>query len=584
MGYAHDSDHDSQDPGPLPPALAAYTEYEVVRKLGRGGMGVVYLARNRLTDRFEALKLWAGSDRGDEFLREVQAAARLAHPNIVAVHSARFVLDTLVLAMEYVDGYDLARLVAVCGPPPVPAACELVRQAALGLQHAHDAGVVHRDVKPGNLILSHGGQPTVKVLDFGLARAGADEVEAPAGTPAFAAPEQFTDPRRVDARSDVYALGCTLHFLLTGDPPFPAESRREVLRRHREDTPPRPDAARPGVPAEVAALVERMLAKEPDARPQSAAEVARVLARYAEAGGSVRDWAGAPPDRTETLARVPGDTSTLGTAGMSLSPTLNLRVLPGRGAPQKRMRRAGLAAGLLAACLCAGWASRGDRPAPEPPGAPPTVVVGIPAGPVPLFDGRSLAGWVVDGGDAGEWRVENEAIVTTGTANGARTWLLSAREYGDVRVRFNYRLEPGGNSGFAFRAVPGECPVLTAGRPTPAPYHQQVEISDDTSPRWARFPTGQVNGAGTSAGPALKPQRRGRFRPSGEWNQMEVEFRGQGIRVRVNGEEILTDDLDRLIGMGSPYPALYRPRGRIGFQQHFKTAEFRNVTIEELGS
>jgi tRNA A-37 threonylcarbamoyl transferase component Bud32 len=580
MSSAHDSDHDRHHPGPLPPALAAYTEYEVIRKLGRGGMGVVYLARNRLMDRFEALKLRAGSGRGEEFLREVQAAARLAHPNIVAVYSARFVLDTLVLAMEYVDGYDLARLVAVCGPPSVPAACELVRQAALGLQHAHDAGVVHRDVKPANLILSRAGRPAVKVLDFGLAWAGHDDGEVSAGTPAYAAPEQFTDPRRVDTRSDVYALGGTLYFLLTGGPPFPGETGTEVLRRHRQDAPPRPDTVRPGVPAEVATLIGRMLAKDPAARPPSAAEVARVLDRYAGAGDSVRDWVGPLPDRAETVARVPGETSTLGEGGLSLSPTVNLRASAGRGAPLRRLR-AGLVVGLLVGCLCTGSASRGDRPAPDLPGMP--AAGAVPAGPVPLFDGRSLAGWVVDGGDAGEWRIENGAIVTTGTPNGPRTWLLSAREYGDVRVRFEYRLEPGGNSGFVLRAVPGECPVLAPGRPTPAPYHQQVEISDDASPKWARFPTGQVNGAATSTGPALKPQHRARVRPSGEWNRMEVELRGQGIRVRVNGEDVLADNLDRLIGLGSPYPALRRPRGRIGFQQHLKTAEFRNIAIEELG-
>src|SRR5581483_11376049 len=141
MSHDRGPDPDRPDPGPLPPALAAYTEYEVVRELGRGGMGVVYLARNRLMDRFEALKLRAGTGHGEALLREVQAAARLAHPNIVAMYSARVVLDTLVLAMEYVDGCDLARLVAGHGPLPVRLACEVVRQAALGLQHAHDAGV-----------------------------------------------------------------------------------------------------------------------------------------------------------------------------------------------------------------------------------------------------------------------------------------------------------------------------------------------------------------------------------------------------------------------------------------------------------
>jgi hypothetical protein len=234
---------------------------------------------------------------------------------------------------------------------------------------------------------------------------------------------------------------------------------------------------------------------------------------------------------------------------------------------------------VVAAGLCAGWASLGDaQTRDEAPAVPPTA----PAGPVPLFDGRSLAGWIVDGGDPGEWRVEDGTLVTTGTKNGPRTWLLSAHQYGDFRVRFEYRLEPGGNSGFVFRAIPGECPVLTAGgKPTPGPYHQQIELSDDLSPRWANLPTGQVNGAAVSTGPALKPHRTGRTAPPGEWTRMEVELRGQKVRVSVNGEEVLADDLNRLVAMGSTFPGLYRTRGRVGFQQQAKTVAFRNITIEE---
>lgn len=576
---SHD-DEPGPDPPALPSVLAAYTEYEVLRVLGRGGMGVVYLARNRLTDRLEALKLRAGPARGEDFLHEVQAAARLSHPNIVAVHSARIVLGTLVLAMEYVDGCDLARLVAGHGPLPAAEACELIRQAALGVQHANDAGVIHRDIKPGNLILSHAtGRPVVKVLDFGIARDGAGANDSATGTPAFAAPEQFIDPARVDARADVYALGGTLYFLLTGDRPFAADTGPELIRRHREDPPPRPDAVRPEVPVGVADLVERMLSKPPDDRPGSAAEVARLLARYAEPGESLGSWAGFRPESAETFTRI-GVQTPAGIGDTSLIPTVELREFSPRRVATRRRIGAGVAAVVVAVGLCAGWASLGDAQAPADaptlPATPPA-----PAGPVPLFDGHSLAGWVIDGGDPGEWRVEDGTLVTTGTKHGPRTWLLSEREYGDFRVRFEYRLEAGGNSGFAFRAVPGECPALTpGGKPSPGPYHQQIELSDDLSPRWANIPTGQVNGAAVSTGPALKPRRTGRPRPPGEWNRMEVEFRGQQVRVRVNGEDILADDLNRLIGMGSAYPALYRTRGRIGFQQQVKTVAFRNISVE----
>jgi hypothetical protein len=564
----------------LPPALAAYAEYEVVRPLGRGGMGLVYLARNRLMGRLEALKLRADPGPEADFLREIQAVARLAHPNIVTVYSARVVLGAMVLAMEYVDGCDLGRLVGRWGRLPVTSACELIRQAAVGLQHAHDAGVVHRDVKPSNLILSRvGGPAALKVLDFGIALAGDPAAHAVlVGTPAFAAPEQFAVPEVADARSDVYALGGTLYYLLAGHPLFPPGNALELRQRHRDEAPPRLDAVRPGVPAGLADLVARMLAKTPADRPQTASEVARRLAEFTAPGTPV--WELLAPDTP--VVDVTGPLPAAGCPGgtMSLGPTIPFRPAP----PARGLwgRRGLLGGALSAVCVylgCVSWV----RPEPDPAGAggdQPEAVAPAPE-PVRPFDGRTLAGWVVDGGDRGEWKADGGVISTTGLPKGPRTWLLTEREYGDVRVRFEYRLEAGGNSGFAFRAVPGERPVLSpGGRPTPGPYHHQVEISDDTARRWANLPTGQVNGGETLSGPALKPLRRPQ--PPGEWHQMEVELRGGSVRVRVNGEELLADELEALVRAGSCYPSLSRTRGRIGFQQQEKRAEFRNVTVEEL--
>jgi hypothetical protein len=173
--------------------------------------------------------------------------------------------------------------------------------------------------------------------------------------------------------------------------------------------------------------------------------------------------------------------------------------------------------------------------------------------------------------------------VTTGTRTGPKTWLLSARDYGDVRVRFEYQFEPGANSGVAFRAVPGERPVLRAGGPpTPGPYHQQVELSDDSVKEWREFPTGQVNGGATKDAPAIKPARAIRMRPAPEWNAIEFELIGRAIKLTVNGEAVQAGDLNELIAKGSLYPALTRPRGRIGFQQLAKTVRFRKVELQEL--
>ena len=165
----------------LPTGLADHPDYSVLRELGRGGMGVVYLAHNRLMGRHEVLKvvgrqLLERPSVRDRFLREIRSVATLRHPNIVTAYSAFRLGESFVFAMEYVEGLDLARLVKAKGPLPVAHACSFAHQAALGLQHAHEQGMVHRDIKPGNLMLTrHGGKAVVQILDFGLAKVAREE-------------------------------------------------------------------------------------------------------------------------------------------------------------------------------------------------------------------------------------------------------------------------------------------------------------------------------------------------------------------------------------------------------------------------
>ncbi len=229
----------------LPPDLTDSLDYEVIRELGRGGMGVVYLVRNTLMGRHEVLKvmgrhLVTRPGVVERFVREIQSVARLTHDNIVSAYSATRVGDSIVFAMEHVEGLDLGKLVRTKGPLPVPHACRFIQQAALGLQHAHEKGMVHRDIKPGNLMLTKvKGQPVVKVLDFGLAKV-TREVPTDGkltsdgqmlGTPDYIAPEQIRDAQSADIRADIYSLGCTLYYLLTGGPPFAPRSCGTCIRR-----------------------------------------------------------------------------------------------------------------------------------------------------------------------------------------------------------------------------------------------------------------------------------------------------------------------------------------------------------------
>ncbi len=205
-------------------------EYRLIALVGRGGMGRVYRAEHVLLGRVVALKMVATDQIDAEavarFATEMLAVGRLSHPNIVSCHDAREIAGVPLLAMEWLDGHDLWAIIRRLGPLSIADTCALIAQAALGLQHAHDHGLVHRDVKPSNLMLTRDG--TVKVLDLGLARfldrssavGQPTKLDQILGTADYMAPEQWAEARAVDGRADLYALGCTLFCLLVGRPPF----------------------------------------------------------------------------------------------------------------------------------------------------------------------------------------------------------------------------------------------------------------------------------------------------------------------------------------------------------------------------
>lgn len=274
-----------------------FGEYVVVDKLGEGGMGVVLKAQHRRMKRFVAVKMIAkkavGSpDAVKRFYREVEAAAKLMHPNIVAAHDAGEHEGVHYMVMEYVEGKDLAAIVKEKGPLRVSQAVECILQAARGLQYAHAQGIVHRDIKPSNLLLTippspcgrgAGGEGVVKILDMGLARiAGlADDSDQDRltssgqvmGTSEYMAPEQAMDTHHADGRADIYSLGCTLYRLLTGHVPYKGETLVQILMAHQQAPVPSLCQARPDVPPQLDAVFRKMVAKRPEDRQQTMAEV-----------------------------------------------------------------------------------------------------------------------------------------------------------------------------------------------------------------------------------------------------------------------------------------------------------------------
>jgi serine/threonine protein kinase len=287
--------------------------YVLLELLGEGGMGAVYKARNWKLGQVVALKLirkerLTNAAAVKRFQREIHASAHLSHPHIVRALDADEVAGTHFLVMEYVaGGQDLHKLVREDGPLPIEQACRYLQQAALGLQHAYERGLVHRDIKPHNLIVSGGvvssgvvtgksAGPTthksplhhspltthhVKILDFGLARLGESDESSTLtqegsvmGTMDYLAPEQARDSHGADIRADLYSLGCTMYFLLTGQAPFAGGTAAEKMFKHQFDEPRSIQERRPETPPGLGNVVRKLMAKRPEDRYQTPAELA----------------------------------------------------------------------------------------------------------------------------------------------------------------------------------------------------------------------------------------------------------------------------------------------------------------------
>jgi serine/threonine-protein kinase len=272
--------------------------YRLRERVGEGAMGQVYKAWSLRLDRIVAVKTihkeLVNPKATDRFRREVEAAARLDHPNIALVRDADDANGKPYLVLDYIDGVNLAMLVKQQGPLPIAEAAEYARQTAVGLQHAFERGIVHRDIKPGNLIVTMGkgsqdGTPLVKILDFGLAcfesenddKTRLTQIGSLLGTVDYVAPEQAQNAGEADIRADIYSLGCTLFYLFTAQPPFPGSSVVEKLGPRVTGEAPHVRAVRPEVDPALDDVLAKMMARRPDDRYQTPIEVAQALEPFA---------------------------------------------------------------------------------------------------------------------------------------------------------------------------------------------------------------------------------------------------------------------------------------------------------------
>lgn len=295
--------------------------YKLLDRIGKGGMGVVFRAQHAVMDRTVALKVMArhllNKPRAVErFNREVKTAAALHHPNIITAFDADRVGNTHFLVMEFVDGVDLNSWLRTRGPLPVAAACECIMQAAEGLSHAAAMGMVHRDVKPVNLLVTWNGEkqrPVVKLLDMGLARfvsetqedGGLTRVGQTIGTPDYIAPEAAENFKHADIRADIFSLGCTLFRVLTGKLPYGGENTMEKLIARATQDAPRARSVRPDVPAELDDVIAKILARDPSERYQTPGEVVEALRPFAASTTGDKEaleFFSRPPSAKEALS------------------------------------------------------------------------------------------------------------------------------------------------------------------------------------------------------------------------------------------------------------------------------------------
>ncbi len=364
-------------------------DYQVIDILGAGGMGKVYKVRNVISDRVEAMKvllpdLSGAPDLADRFQREIKLQASLVHPNITQLHTAVRVDNQLLMVMEFVEGQPFDRLLSQ-GPLPVPAAVEAIAQVLAALEFAHARGVVHRDIKPGNMMRTPDG--TVKLMDFGIARAAADQkltmTGMTVGSAYYMSPEQIRGAANLDGRADLYSVGVTLYELVTGKRPFDGDSQYAIMQAHLEKVPVPPIELDPKLPRELNDVILLAVAKNPDERFQSAAAFRNALLHVK----AMLEPAAAPP-AARPVAAAPASRRwlwmTCGGAAAAVAIVCAIQFAPRKSTQAARPAQ-------QAAVQPAQPAASPADPARQPDPPPQPTPAEQPAGPVPATEAPAKA-------------------------------------------------------------------------------------------------------------------------------------------------------------------------------------------------
>jgi len=555
------------------------TEYQPLGEIGVGGMGVVFQAIHRKLKRPVAIKFIPAHRRQTEaavesFHLEMEAIGRLDHPNIVRAYDAGNFEGIDYLVMEYVDGVDLAALVHGRGALPYAQACDIARQVAVALEHLHSSGLVHRDIKPSNILLSYAGQ--VKLADLGLAGWHVSEKVEPSpggsqravGTIDYMAPEQADASSAPDIRADLYSLGCTLYFLLTGRPPFgEMKSVTKKLKAHAE-APPRPlQSFRDDLPGPVVAIVNRLLAKTPEGRFATPAEVARALAPWTQADGTsvgvsdddtLNDLSALtkdlPPARSTEVAGFSPTTPWYSSAGSRVASETSAK----RRRPSEiLLGAAGIA--LLAALVVIAYGF-GDQTAGPSPMRPEVIEY-------PGMRVDTVPAWYTDE-DEKELTVEADdpALLQMGTlGQGTHTISMEIRQAdwaGDVGIFVGYHrvLNDFGRPCGSFQRIWLQRILDETGKPDFRMFRRWSVIDPDSL---------MVSGDYDFAWPVAMPEPN-------EWRRLEIEFDERGIRKIFWGdEEVKALSADSINNDFVPTDYV----GPWGVYLRTGTASFRNVKV-----